>query len=469
MDMASQCGRWVDRRDRGAARQRDVRAASGARGFGRLERSRADGGSRALDAHVRLRPPRDAGARGRGGGGGGRGPRCALAPAAALGRGQPATVARARSRPPGRIRAVEPQGGLPGLHRRVPHPAAVRGRHRRLAGHGRRCRGRRTGRCRSRSSSAMGSACSCWRWLASGRSGSAGSALLGRATRGALFLSHWLVVVPVALLRIALGSGPCGLRADAAGSPPFRAVSPSRRRARHPRIGRRGGESRRAGGRGGDRNRGWPGGGRWQPRRNPIAPGARIVDAGDAAVIPGIHDFHIHLVGLARARRQVLLDDAVDPGDMAARLSDAATGTPPDGWIGGRGWKDAQLGAGVAPLEAAVGDRAAFLMSHDGHSAWASAAARRRAGLDRDAPDPAGGRIERDERGDPTGVPARASARPRRAARHRACRARRWRTRSPTRFASLPSLGITGASEAGDYTDENGVGTDAPLATRTPR
>ncbi|MGQ0607537.1 MAG: glycosyltransferase family 2 protein, partial [Chloroflexota bacterium] len=37
-----------------------------------------------------------------------------------------------------------------------------------------------------------------------------GLTLLGRATRGALFLSHWLVVVPVALVRIALGSEPGG-------------------------------------------------------------------------------------------------------------------------------------------------------------------------------------------------------------------------------------------------------------------
>ena len=38
--------------------------------------------------------------------------------------------------------------------------------------------------------------------------GERGLGLLWRATRGALFLSHWLVVVPVALLRIALGGGP---------------------------------------------------------------------------------------------------------------------------------------------------------------------------------------------------------------------------------------------------------------------
>jgi 1,2-diacylglycerol 3-beta-glucosyltransferase len=36
-------------------------------------------------------------------------------------------------------------------------------------------------------------------------SGVRGAALVGRATRGALFLSHWLVVVPIALVRIAFG------------------------------------------------------------------------------------------------------------------------------------------------------------------------------------------------------------------------------------------------------------------------
>ena len=40
--------------------------------------------------------------------------------------------------------------------------------------------------------------------------GDRGLRLLGRATRGALFLSHWLLVVPVALLRIAIGRRPAG-------------------------------------------------------------------------------------------------------------------------------------------------------------------------------------------------------------------------------------------------------------------
>ncbi|HYI66110.1 MAG TPA: amidohydrolase [Candidatus Limnocylindrales bacterium] len=199
-------------------------------------------------------------------------------------------------------------------------------------------------------------------------------------------------------------------------------------------------------------------------RRDEIAvpAGARVIETGDAAVIPGIHDFHIHLVGLARAGRQVLLDDAADAGEMAARVSAAAALTGPGAWIGGRGWKDTALAGRTERLEAAVGNRPAFLMSHDGHSAWASADARRRAGVGRSTPDPTGGRIERDLNGDPTGI-----------LRERALdlvaplveRLQGDELVAPLEatLAELAGLGITGASEAGDYTDENGVGTDAAL------
>ena len=40
--------------------------------------------------------------------------------------------------------------------------------------------------------------------------GARGALLLGRSLRGALFLSHWLLVVPVALGRIAVGRPSAG-------------------------------------------------------------------------------------------------------------------------------------------------------------------------------------------------------------------------------------------------------------------
>ncbi|MGI8999153.1 MAG: amidohydrolase, partial [Candidatus Limnocylindria bacterium] len=189
----------------------------------------------------------------------------------------------------------------------------------------------------------------------------------------------------------------------------------------------------------------------------PVVRGTRLVEMGDAAVIPGLHDFHLHLVGLARARRSVMLDDAVGVHEIASRLEVAAAALAPEAWIIGRGWNESQLAGGVAPLRAVIKQQRAFLTSHDGHSAWASAAALRQAGLDARSIDPAGGRIERDEHGEPIGI-----------LRERAIdlvaplveRLQGDQLRAPLAetLRELAELGITGATEAGDYTDQNGIG-----------
>ena len=200
--------------------------------------------------------------------------------------------------------------------------------------------------------------------------------------------------------------------------------------------------------------------GDWDAVRPAAGPNTRVIDAGGAAVIPGLHDSHIHLVGLARARRAVLLDDAADGGEVARRLAGATAVAPEGGWVSGRGWNEAQLAAGTDALQAAVGDRPAFLSSHDGHSAWASAAARHLAGIGSTTPDPAGGRIERDEHGEPTGI-LRETALDL-VAPH-VTRLQGDALRGPLEEAldELATLGVTGATEAGDYTDENGIGADA--------
>jgi len=192
------------------------------------------------------------------------------------------------------------------------------------------------------------------------------------------------------------------------------------------------------------------------------APRARVVDAGAAAVIPGLHDFHVHLVGLARARVAVVLDGAADAREVGERLRAHATGEP-SGWITGRGWSEAQLsGWPLSILEEAVGERPAFVTSHDGHSAWASAAARRAAGMSGAAPDPPGGRIERAADGEPTGI-LRETALDLVAALVPRLQGDPLRPALEATLAELAGFGITGACEAGDYTDANGIGADAEL------
>jgi predicted amidohydrolase YtcJ len=190
---------------------------------------------------------------------------------------------------------------------------------------------------------------------------------------------------------------------------------------------------------------------------------ARIIDAGDAAVVPGLHDFHVHLVGLARTRNAIGLDDAADGAEVAKRLAAAARRGAEDEWLTGRGWNERQL-AGLEPgaLDAAAGEGLALLTSHDGHSAWASPRARRLAGLGAATADPPGGRLERDAAGEPTGI-LRETAMDLVAPLATRAQGEALHDALDATLHELAGLGVTGASEAGDYTDANGIGADAPL------
>jgi predicted amidohydrolase YtcJ len=192
------------------------------------------------------------------------------------------------------------------------------------------------------------------------------------------------------------------------------------------------------------------------------APRSRVIDAGDAAIVPGIHDFHLHLTGMARARREVDLSSAAEPGDIAAALRDAADRLPPGAWLTGGRWGEAVLRGGPALVAAAIGDRPAYLVAHDGHSAWASPAALAAAGIDAATADPAGGRIERDADGGLTGLLRERAMLP---VAHRAERLEGEALADAIgeTVEELLGWGITGATDAGDYDAARGVGAHADL------
>ena len=80
---------------------------------------------------------------------------------------------------------------------------------------------------------------------------------------------------------------------------------------------------------------------------------------------------------------------------------------PDDEWILGGGWQMSAFPGGTPraeALDAVTGDRPAFFPNRDGHGAWVNSAALRAAGIDRDTPDPADGRIERNPDGTPSGT-----------------------------------------------------------------
>jgi predicted amidohydrolase YtcJ len=123
---------------------------------------------------------------------------------------------------------------------------------------------------------------------------------------------------------------------------------------------------------------------------------------------PGLIDSHIHLEGLADHKLAVDLTGSLDRKDALARVKEWAEHSAKDGWVVGSGWYNDAWPDPSFPtrrqLDAAVGRRPAYLRRKDGHSAWVSSEALRAAGIDKAREDPPGGRIDRDERGDATGI-----------------------------------------------------------------
>jgi hypothetical protein len=140
---------------------------------------------------------------------------------------------------------------------------------------------------------------------------------------------------------------------------------------------------------------------------NPAA-GEAVLDLGGRTVLPGLVDGHGHLMLLARARLELDLASAGSEDEIARMVAAAAARLAPGEWIGGRGWDQTRWPGQRFPTRASL-DRAApghpvALVRVDGHATWASGAALERAGITRHSGDPAGGRILRDARGEPTGV-----------------------------------------------------------------
>ncbi len=138
-----------------------------------------------------------------------------------------------------------------------------------------------------------------------------------------------------------------------------------------------------------------------------VGPSTRVVDAPAGLVLPGFVDAHNHAPQAGLNQLRVWLNDASGPAEYLRIVADYAAAHPGDGWILGGGWSMEHFPGGNPrreDLDAVVGDRPVFLFNRDVHGAWVNTAALRAAGITRDTPDPADGRIERDPvTGEPTG------------------------------------------------------------------
>ena len=149
-------------------------------------------------------------------------------------------------------------------------------------------------------------------------------------------------------------------------------------------------------------------------KENGDGPAPAIRDVGDALVVPGFHDSHLHFFHSAvYASPLATMFLGKNEADCVARMQ-AFAAERPNGWLLAQGWREYRWDPPVLPskhsLDAAFPTRPVALYSGDAHTLWLNSAALDELGLTRDSVPPAGGSYDRDEQGELTGIVREAAA-----------------------------------------------------------
>lgn len=135
---------------------------------------------------------------------------------------------------------------------------------------------------------------------------------------------------------------------------------------------------------------------------------ATRLDGQGRVLLPGLTDAHGHIMNLGFSHTQVDLVGTRSLAEAQERVRAFADANPQAQWIRGRGWNQVIWGLNrfptAAELDKVAWDRPVWLKRVDGHAGWANKQTLELARITRDTKAPEGGRIERDARGNPTGV-----------------------------------------------------------------
>lgn len=138
-------------------------------------------------------------------------------------------------------------------------------------------------------------------------------------------------------------------------------------------------------------------------------PATRVLELNGRTVIPGLNDSHLHVIrGGLNYNLELRWDGVPSLADALRMLREQAARTPAPQWVRVvGGWSEFQFAEKRLPtldeLNAAAPDTPVFIL-HLYCQAMLNRAALRAVGYDRNTPNPPGGEIQRDKRGDPTGL-----------------------------------------------------------------
>jgi predicted amidohydrolase YtcJ len=132
-----------------------------------------------------------------------------------------------------------------------------------------------------------------------------------------------------------------------------------------------------------------------------------VFDVKGAFITPGFIDSHVHLMMGGNALLSVQLRDAETKNEFINRISLHADKLNPGDWILEGNWDHTLWGAELPTkewIDAHTKENPVVLYRLDGHMVLANSLALKIAGINRDTPDVDGGKIIKNELGEPTGI-----------------------------------------------------------------
>src|SRR6266852_6937349 len=138
-------------------------------------------------------------------------------------------------------------------------------------------------------------------------------------------------------------------------------------------------------------------------------PNTTVFDLKGRTVIPGLNDSHLHLIrGGLNYNMELRWDGVPSLADALRLLKEQAARTPPPQWVRVvGGWTEFQFAERRMPTLDEINDAAPetpVFVLHLYDRALLNGAALRACGYTKETPDPPGGEVQRDKRGNPTGL-----------------------------------------------------------------
>jgi hypothetical protein len=141
----------------------------------------------------------------------------------------------------------------------------------------------------------------------------------------------------------------------------------------------------------------------------PVPDGAEVYDVTGMTVLPGLIDSHCHFYGMGVSMtRDVQLRDTTSLAAAMDRLKEQAKKLKKGEWVMGKGWDESKWTENRYPtkidLDAVSKDHPIIIVRICGHMVILNSIALKTAGITGKTPQPEGGHVDIDQKGEPTGV-----------------------------------------------------------------